>query len=80
MGAVPRFVIASKSIHSEKFKHHKYSKNVNFEETSNIVSNLGSLVKLQGKEPKQEQTLQGLIGGIQKLGVVGGKKTKGYFE
>ena len=64
MGAVPqksslfaaRFVIASKIINSKKFKHHKYSKNVNFEETSNVVSNLGSLVKLQGKVPKQRDS------------------------
>ena len=27
--------------HSGKFKHHKYSENVNFEETNNVVSILG---------------------------------------
>ena len=32
------FVIAGQSIHSGKFKHLKYSENVNFEETSNVVS------------------------------------------
>ena len=32
------FVIAGQSIQSGKFKHLKYFENVNFEETSNVVS------------------------------------------
>ena len=41
--SLTRFVFAGQSVHSGKFKHLKYSENVNFPETNNVDSILGTL-------------------------------------